>query len=61
MIIFLRYLENYLERETTSIQKEFSKNSDTSKPLSNIKYCIFVQGPKLWNDFFVKQRKGNNF
>ena len=52
-----------LRKRNHKYPKEFSKNSDTSKPfpLSNIKYCILVQGPKLWNDFFVKQRKGNNF
>ena len=31
----------------------FSKNSNTSKSfsLSNMKYCILVRGPKLWNEF----------
>ena len=24
-----------------------------------MKYCILVQGPKLWNEFFAKQRRGN--
>ena len=32
---------------------KFSKNSYTRKSfsLSNMKYCISVRGPELWNDF----------
>ena len=37
----------------------FSKNSYTTKSssLSNIKYCISVRGPKLWNDFLQNEKE----
>ena len=37
----------------------FSKNSYTTKSfsLSNVKYCISVRGPKLWNDFLQNEKE----
>ena len=40
---------------------KFSKNSYTSKSfsLSNMKYCISVRGPNLWNEYLQSKEKGN--
>ena len=63
---FMHRLKNIPKVFTELIKKpkhkyptKFSENSYTTKSfsLSNMKYCISVRGPKLWNEFLQNEEK----
>ena len=63
---FMHRLKNIPKIFTELIKKpkhkyptKFSENSYTTKSfsLSNMKYCISVRGPKLWNEFLQNEEK----